>query len=874
MNSSEFEIWLAKSEITDEGKALINKIRSSPPIRKVQGNSSNVIGPYPSTKMGVGIQFESHSVELAFVQEYEFDDDVLEYYDQPGPIHIEYVGKNNRKVVTYTTPDYFVIRQNGIAGWEECKTLKDLEIFEEKSNRFIRQEGKWRSPSSEQYAASYGLYFRVRSSDEINWVWQRNIAYLSDYMQKRSPCCDPELAIVVTVFVRLKQGVLLSELLAQTELFCPDDIFSLIAHGGLYVDLMKYDVSDHERVHVFTDEMQAKLNYKPELPAEVTTSLSIETGNTLLWGGKPFVVVNVADKIWIKEDENPPIGLTQKELAHLVQQNQIKGTNQNNADGHVLKCLKEANPEDFKIANERMKRIEPFLQERSDGLKKTRSVRGWIKKYKEAERAYGYGYIGLLSKIRERGNRNHKLPLRAKEIMVEVIDELFLSVEQRKLSAVYGDYCLKCEQENLVPASLRTFSEYRRSLDVAETEERRKGKRAAYQVGMFYWKLEYTTPRHGARPFEIAHLDHQEMDVELLHSKTFDNQGRPWLTLLTDAYSRRVLAFSISYEQPSYRSCMLVMKDCVRRHNRLPQTIVVDNGPEFCGIYFEKLLAMYVITKKSRPPAQPRFGAVLERMFGITNTMFIHTLRGNTQIMKEIRMVTKGVNPANIAVWTLSYLIERVEKFFFDIYDNREHPALGESPRDAFETGMVIHGVRSIRMINYDEVFKFSTLPTTYKGTCKVINSRGIKIHNIYYWNPSFRSIPDESIPVKYDPYNIGIAFAYIKSSKKWVECISEYFVMLENLTEKELKVLSTQIRRQKQLTQMRTTVTARDVATFLQETRLIEGELIESMKAAEMRDAGVFQENSLDSVEVVEIIHPTQIPITRATELYEELDI
>lgn len=871
MNNEEFEIWLAKSEITDAGKAVIKKIRSSPPSRKVQGNASNVIGTYPSTKMGSTAQFDSHTVEMAFIKEYEFDDDVLEYYDQPGPIQIEYVGKGGRRVVTYTTPDFFVIRRNGIAGWEECKTASDLEVFEKKSDRFIREDGQWISPCSAKYAQQFGLYFRVKSSGEINWVQQRNIDYLSDYLQKNSPVCEEKIALVVTALVNLRQGIPLSELLAHTELFSTDDIYSLIARGNLYIDILKEDVSEHERAHVYTDKISSRLNYNINVPIESAVSISIEPGQTIIWDGKPFEIVNIANNLWIKEGENPPIELTKSEFEYLVHKNKIKGTNHNTADKHVLMILMAASPEDFEMANTRLAKIMPFIQGNGESKDKNRTIRYWLKKYKDNERAYSYGYIGLLCRAKERGNRKEKIPSRAKQIMAEVIDELFMSTEQRRINMIYGEYCNRCEEENTIPASLRTFSIYRRSLDVEETEKQRKGKRAAYQVGMFHWVLEYKTARHGSRPFEIAHLDHGEIDLELLHGKTFENQGKVWLTLLTDAYSRRVLAFSLSYEEPSYRSCMLVMKDCVRRHNRLPQTIVMDNGPEFDSIYFEKLLGMYVVTKKSRPPAEPRYGNILERMFGITNTMFIHTLRGNTQIMKNIRMVTKSINPANTAVWTLAYLYERMEKFFFEVFDNREHPALGESPKAAFEMGMAIHGMRSIRMINYDEIFRFSILPTTSKGSAKVIISRGMKIQNIYYWHPTFRSIPGEIVQVKYDPHNIGNAFAYIKSIKKWVECTSEYYAILKELTEKELKVISLQIRRQKQLTQKRVTVAARDVAKFLRETRGIEGELSESKKAAEMRSAGVFGSHT---VEDAEFMAPNQRPITKSTEIYGELEL
>jgi hypothetical protein len=306
----------------------------------------------------------------------------------------------------------------------------------------------------------------------------------------------------------------------------------------------------------------------------------------------------------------------------------------------------------------------------------------------------------------------------------------------------------------------------------------------------------------------------------------------------------------------------------------LPKNIVVDNGAEFSSIYFEKLLAMYYITKKTRPPAEPRFGSVLERMFGITNTMFIHALRGNTQIMKEVRMVTKGVNPANNAVWTLAYLMERIEKFYFEVFDRREHFALGESPRNAFETGMAIHGMRPIRMINYDEIFRFSILPTTDKGYSKVVISRGIKIKNIYYWHQAFQAIPGEFVAVKFDPFDIGIAYAYLIKSKKWVECHSEYYAVLKGLTEKELKVISIQIRRQKQLTQKRVTVTARDIARFLEESRVIERELIETRNATEMRAAGIFGETPSKADKTGEITAPSRIPITSATEIYEELVI
>ena len=62
------------------------------------------------------------------------------------------------------------------------------------------------------------------------------------------------------------------------------------------------------------------------------------------------------------------------------------------------------------------------------------------------------------------------------------------------------------------------------------------------RANRFTLELELTTPRHGDRHFEIGHVDHTELDLEMICSRTVRNLGRPWLTLLVEAFSRRILA--------------------------------------------------------------------------------------------------------------------------------------------------------------------------------------------------------------------------------------------------------------------------------------------------------------------------------------------
>ncbi len=78
------------------------------------------------------------------------------------------------------------------------------------------------------------------------------------------------------------------------------------------------------------------------------------------------------------------------------------------------------------------------------------------------------------------------------------------------------------------------------------------------------------------------------------------------------------------------------------------------SGPiEFRSRYFEALVNTYSCHKKYRPWAKPRYGAVIERLFGTTNTKFVFNLQGNTQASKTARQMTKAVNPKNQALWQL-----------------------------------------------------------------------------------------------------------------------------------------------------------------------------------------------------------------------------
>ena len=173
------------------------------------------------------------------------------------------------------------------------------------------------------------------------------------------------------------------------------------------------------------------------------------------------------------------------------------------------------------------------------------------------------------------------------------------------------------------------------------------------------------------------------------------------------------------------------------------------------------------------------------------------------------------------------------------MYDTSIHLALDLTPREAFQRGMTRGGVRSHCTIAYDETFRFFSLPTTPKGTAQVEPGRGVKINYVYYWSDEFRpaSIERTQVPVRYDPFDIGTAYAFVKS--RWVSCISQYYLQFKGHSERELLLATAELRKRRQNHSKEGAITAKRLAGFLASAEAYEVVLTQRLQDAEAQ--GVF---------------------------------
>jgi len=833
--------------LSHEAQAIIETIRSSPPSRRVRSVAGNVSVRYPSRKMGVTIQAESHRNELAGIYEKEHDPATVEYYDQPPPIKLVYPAKSGRRVGVLHTPDYFVLRTDSV-GWEEWKMAEELEhLAEAMPHRYCRgDDGRWQCPPGEEYAQPLGFFYRVRSSAEIDWVFQRNLLFLEDYLRDDCSPVEERAAEAVRAPVAAQPGLSLSDLLRRLDGARSDDVYRLIARDGLFVDLHAAALAEPERVRVFRDAASAHADaviaatVSPR-PFGGAALVSLSVGSPAIWDGRGWTIVNVGQTTTtLLADDGTLVELPTATLEALICQGKLIGGAMTAGISQGAKeRLARASPEDFSEANRRYAIIVPLLTGGAAMATSTpaRTVRRWLARWRAADGLDHCGYVGLLPRRGQSGNRTRKLPEATLRLLDSVITTEYETLTQKPKFAVYAALVRVCEEQGITVPSYKTFAAVINRRPRHEQVAKRQGARAAHEEAPFYWELTLTTSRHGDRPFEIGHIDHTQLDVELVCSRTGRPLGRPWATFLTDACSRRLLAVSLSFDPPSYRACMLILRECVRRHQRLPQTVVVDGGAEFASVYFETLLARYGCAKKTRPGAQPRFGSVCERLFGTTNTRFVHNLVGNTQICHNVRQVTKTVDPTGQACWTLAALAARLDEWAYEVYDTLEHPALGQSPREAFAAGLVQGGERLHRLIRDDEDFRMFTLPTTTRGTARLQRRLGVKIHHIYYWAEAFLDpeLERTSLPVRFDPFDAGIAYAFVKG--RWVRCISEHYARFAGRSEREVHLATTELRRRSQRHAQQLTLTARKLADFLVSIEAEEVLLEQRLRDAALRE-------------------------------------
>lgn len=407
-----------------------------------------------------------------------------------------------------------------------------------------------------------------------------------------------------------------------------------------------------------------------------------------------------------------------------------------------------------------------LIIEKLDSGLEGRSARRWKAKIRAAK---GEGINSLLAVTPRHYRSGNRKPKRPEEVLAwveNVIRSEWGSDSKPTPSALWRTYKFSAEQwhpqHNHVsrPTFMRLLEELRPLL-AQERGGRRAANAASAPSDVEDRALKPT------RPFELASCDHYLCDIHcvVLDANEMAYSMQPWLTVLRDVHTKSVLAFWLSLRPPSRRSCALIIRQCLRSHSRLPETIVVDRGAEFRSNYFSALMAHCRVNLMLRPAGHPRFGSEAERFFGQFKDLWLAHRPGNRVSTRELRAVSGSHHPTKLASLTLLDLWGDLLTFNTWI-DHTTVASSTKSPALLMREGLMSFSC-SGRSIPYDDTFLIAS--SVDEGRYKLDPSRGLHIDAFHFWHPSLAGLPRQSIDVRRDPQDPYRVYALVND--QWVTC-------------------------------------------------------------------------------------------------------
>lgn len=775
------------------GRDLILKARTLAPVRDVRSRGGNVITLLASRKMGREIRTESRHIEFAAAVDHEFDPKVIEFYAQPCELKLELVDTATGEVRNIRHfPDFLVIREDGFA-LEEWKSADKLARLAEKyPYRYVKgTDGLWSSPQIERQLAELGIRYRICSDESIPRRRVENLLHLADYFHPAAePCPESEVRRLNAVLAQ-HGACYLAELMAEPYGFSVDFLLKAIADHLVVADLDRETLTNPRRCRLYRDvtlrDFMAGQACEGAVPGQERFVLDFTEGTCFEYEAQVLTMSLVGEReVVCTRRDGSPVTLTRKWIADALDFGRIAPVGKL---GTTTLDLARYTQMQLDVA---LLRRAILQSEQPVANASGRTQRRWLARQNAALANGGNEVLALVPRTDARGNRSLRLSEQQDELLRSVIDTHWRSHEAINYKSCYRALKVACEAAGVKAPSYPTLIARIKAEETTHDLRVRHGKRMAYQLGEFVDVLYVDTPVHGSRPFQYVHIDHTQLDIELLSARTGKPLGRPWLTLVVDAWSRRIVAFYLTFDPPSYHSVMMVMRDMVRRFQRLPEFIVVDNGRDFMSSAFETFLQVMGVHLRFRPAGQPRHGAVLERLFGRAHSEYVHNLVGNTKATKNVRMVTGMHLPVNFAEWTLEAMYFGLEYWATEYYDQERHPALDCSPREAFQRGLKESGARPQRQILCNRDFLIATCPPADREGVRVVNRQtGVKVNGLLYWNPEFRDprIAGLRLPVRYDPWDA--ASVYVRSKDRWLHATCRNLLGLGQLTEFERRALT-----------------------------------------------------------------------------------
>jgi putative transposase len=260
-----------------------------------------------------------------------------------------------------------------------------------------------------------------------------------------------------------------------------------------------------------------------------------------------------------------------------------------------------------------------------------------------------------------------------------------LTRQRRTVAAICKEIARQCRVRGLRVPSRGAVARRIACLDPATSTAAREGREAIRPL-----RSAGGAPPEITGLLEQVQIDHTPVDVIVVDEQHRKPIGRPYLTAAIDVTSRCVVGLVVTLEAPSATSVGLCLAQAAIDKRpwleRLgvetawpmsgkPHELYVDNAAEFKSEALRRGCDQHGIRLRYRPPGQPHFGGIIERLIG-TLMRDVHELPGTTFSSTAER---GAYDSDAMATLTLREL-ERWLALAACCYPGQVHETLGRTP--------------------------------------------------------------------------------------------------------------------------------------------------------------------------------------------------
>ncbi len=672
LSDDQFEAWLGCHEFPREGIDYIRAVRSSPPSRAVDnGVTSNVIGFFPSRKMGHTIQSESHTGERLLLLDLEYTDEVKEFWDQPLAVPIAGTRHDGRSYRANYTCDVLSLHATG-ASAIEVKPLEKLETLAAKRpTDWIRDNNSFIYRPAVAAFEKLGIKHEVRCSEDFNLVRAENIQLLLQTRAGTYLAPDITLQQRLIRLTRSARVLTLTDLISRANLIDASAVVWMIDNGLLCALISTSRLTDPASawVGLSIDDLDVVADTidRYDLPSpDRTLETSAPTGAQLLE---------------IRRRQDAMAGGTNGAHSRTTLWRYRKALKQAaNSPLALIPAYHRCGPRGSRLSEQHDDLIRTVLEEHyccKGGTTVSSAYSIYVTVFRTSQSK------GLVAK--------HESP---------VVEATFRS----RLESLPPEHVARARGGNrLARAAAAPTDPTQRSL-------------------------------RPNRAFERAHVDHWLIDlfVAVRITSTFTYALRPWVSFLIDSATKALLALVISLGSPCRATCARLLRECIRRHGVLPELLMSDSGSEFRSNFIHACAADLGMELSRRPIAAGRWGADVERSFGAFKTAVLGGLPGFVMATADDRSVSRKFRSDQQATIPAHELHGHLQRFSDQWFNTFPGPSQTTCPalllRDSLNTFSV-----SGNRFQLDDDFLLATSVPADRRTFRFDKARGLRLGTSYY---------------------------------------------------------------------------------------------------------------------------------------------